>query len=317
METQPTTSARWPVKILKIKTTATFTIIGMAALLAFVISCATMKVVLDKPAIVPGAQFIGNATCLSCHDQARHVKLPPQHQNCESCHGAGSLHADNPGKDNIVYPTSGNCLACHKGEGAPKHTDQKALIAWNFSDHKKAGIQCSDCHDPHATQTSGLKVKSDIRMEKVDVASQMCLGCHQEQLGRINMPYHHPIREGAMGCLSCHDPHGSQKRSLLHKNEACFKCHQHIQGPFAREHAPVVENCSNCHDPHGSPHKNMVKVGQPMLCLQCHSLADNRHAVGAPPTGSGPRQVSPAALRDCTACHGAIHGSDMEPYYRH
>lgn len=115
-----------------------------------------------------------------------------------------------------------------------------------------------------------------------------------------------------MGCIDCHNPHSNTSRELLAKNETCTKCHQAQQGLFAREHQPVAEDCTICHEPHGSPMPKMAKIGQPMLCLQCHSLTQNRHSLGG--VGTPP---SPAALRECTSCHGSIHGSDIDPYFRH
>ena len=67
-----------------------------------------------------------------------------------------------------------------------------------------------------------------------------------------------------------------------------------------------------------------------MICLSCHSLADLWHHntggtgirgnVGAtqdfPPAGSGQAVGSLEArtfLRNCTNCHGAIHGSYSDP----
>jgi DmsE family decaheme c-type cytochrome len=138
----------------------------------------------------------------------------------------------------------------------------------------------------------------------------MCMTCHQDVFAKISMPSHHPIREGAMTCTSCHDPHGNTARQGVAKNESCVKCHQAQQGPFSHEHQPVVEDCSSCHDPHGSPFAKLAKMPQPMLCTQCHSLTLNRHA-------NILNRVSPAALRDCTSCHGVVHGSDMDAYFRH
>ncbi|HJQ86123.1 MAG TPA: hypothetical protein VJ820_01485, partial [Propionibacteriaceae bacterium] len=68
-----------------------------------------------KPASPPavaqaqaGATFVGSDTCLGCHDEqqkgytdtahgrADHPRSPASAQGCESCHGPGSKHVDDP-----------------------------------------------------------------------------------------------------------------------------------------------------------------------------------------------------------------------------
>jgi len=50
-----------------------------------------------------------------------------------------------------------------------------------------------------------------------------------------------------------------------------------------------------------------------MQCLQCHSLARNMHAPG----GGGGSSLNGAQLRNCTNCHGAIHGSHIDAKLKH
>jgi DmsE family decaheme c-type cytochrome len=292
-----------------------------ALLLAGVISCTTYNYVRERPATTPGAHYVGVASCAQCHDgliddimqpfafTAHGSLLAKNEHACESCHGPGSIHVEE-GEGSIVLPNDASCLECHIGHDKHKHTARKSLMDWNFAEHKRAGVKCIDCHDPHSPGAKGIRSRPEFQFQHTDATSSLCLSCHQEIAGRISMPYHHMIREGAMSCTSCHNPHSNMSRSLLVRNETCVKCHQAQQGPFAREHQPVVEGCTTCHDPHGSPVPKMVKIAQPMLCLQCHPLTMNRHQ-------SFGTTVSPAALRDCTSCHGAIHGSDIEPYLRH
>lgn len=282
------------------------------------ISCTTFQLAREQPATVPGAEYVGMEDCTLCHEEVManykatahgHLRGDVKGESCEACHGPGSKHVE-AGEGSIVMPNAANCLECHSGNHHLKNTDQKVLMDWNFAGHRMAGLNCTDCHNPHLTTYKALRIKPEFQVQNIDAKSALCLSCHQEVLGRLSMPYHHPIREGAMSCTDCHNPHSSQSRQLLAKNETCAKCHQAQQGPFSREHPPVAEDCTICHEPHGSPVSRMARVGEPMLCLQCHSLTQNRHNNVA-------GQISPAALRDCTACHGSIHGSDMDGYFRH
>jgi DmsE family decaheme c-type cytochrome len=128
------------------------------------------------------------------------------------------------------------------------------------------------------------------------------------------MPSHHPLKEGGMGCVSCHDPHGSQKTNPLSRNEQCFKCHQSVRGPKAFEHSPVTEDCGNCHNPHGSPNGRLLTVSEPVLCLQCHVLIGKHKLDTDPlPSTSITSILGRTTLMKCTNCHAAVHGSHADP----
>jgi DmsE family decaheme c-type cytochrome len=134
------------------------------------------------------------------------------------------------------------------------------------------------------------------------------------------MRSHHPVLEGAMGCASCHDPHGGERTALKSKSEQCLACHQSHRGPKVFEHAPVVDDCVSCHAPHGAPNRGLLSVSQPAVCLQCHSIAAGKHGFGTgpePAPTAGTRPISGTVLRGCTNCHGAIHGSQQDPLLRY
>lgn len=256
---------------------------------------------LPSPPEIKVASEAGSYRCEECHETIKESKIYIYHSNCESCHGGGGMHASAPAKGNIGFPQSGECLTCHKNNS--KRMD------WEFSSHNKAHLSCTDCHEIHV---SNAELKS-VGTKKMDMNSAKCIRCHQEIAARLNMASHHPVKEGGVSCTNCHDPHGSgSQTSLLGKNDQCFKCHQAVRGPNVFEHPPVVEDCAICHNPHGSPNRNLLEAAQPILCLRCHSLADNRHAEGAATGG----RVSGAVLRRCTNCHGSLHGSHQDPHLR-
>lgn len=290
--------------------------VAVSAWCIFGLACTTMehRFAQPAPAAVPGATLVGNASCSQCHEETvtafalnPHARMRgDSNHSCESCHGPASKHLKSDGEA-IAMPNDASCLQCHDSHGAK---GAKKTGGWGYSSHAMVGVGCTDCHSGHGHTPKLLKEANQFRVQNMDATSAMCSSCHQDAFARTAMPHHHPIREGAMGCTSCHDPHGNSQRQLLAQNESCVKCHQAQQGPFSHEHQPVVENCTTCHNPHGSPFPKMASQAQPMLCLQCHSLTLNRHnnILG---------KVSPAALRDCTSCHGVIHGSDMDAYMRH
>lgn len=245
--------------------------------------------------------------CYGCHDdkETQHTKGPHADANCASCHSGAAEHlasrnkaASKPGK-----PDSAACQSCHQNNA--KHMN------WKFAEHYKAGVVCSDCHGVH---TPKAVKRLDLSLWKADKNTALCATCHQDVLSRFNMNSHHPVKEGALSCTSCHDAHGGKQTSLTSKTAQCTQCHQAVRGPHAFEHPPAAEDCGNCHNPHGSPNRKLLNVAQPMLCLQCHSVAGNRH--GQTGTVDNTQRITGAVLRDCTSCHSTPHGSSFDQHLR-
>lgn len=243
---------------------------------------------------IPGAEKVGAKQCAGCHEEIsktfRRTTHSAQDQECEDCHGAGSLHAQSGDKAKIIAAraqraeaSDGVCLNCH--------ADNEHLANWSAGAHERNQVRCVDCHRVHVTE-----VKAESRREK----NAACLRCHRKQEAESMLPYRHPVREAKMSCDDCHNPHGGSTGNNLRAtnvNNLCFQCHAELEGPFTFQHAPVVENCAKCHTPHGSPQRSLLTVSQPMLCLQCHSAHHN--GTGFP------------LMNRCTTCHNAIHGTDI------
>jgi DmsE family decaheme c-type cytochrome len=264
---------------------------------------------------IPGAETAGAEQCAACHADLskgyRRSGHSMQDVSCEQCHGAGSLHVAAGGystesKDKIISfrdrspeEANGVCLSCHAKSDHVRN--------WFASAHQAQDIKCIECHTIHtenhgkpgaAFRSEGAAIPRAIESRRE--ISENCLRCHQKQNAEAYLPYHHPVREGKMTCVDCHDPHGGSSGNglrLANGNALCLNCHAEYQGPFTFQHPPVNENCLTCHSPHGSPNQNLLSVSQPALCLQCHSAHHN----GA----------SLPLVDRCTNCHNAIHGSDI------
>lgn len=244
--------------------------------------------------------------CFACHQnvQKSHTKGNHAGLDCAVCHSGVDKHLKNPGAGTKPgKPADNSCQSCH--------AKNSKLMSWKFADHTRAGVKCSDCHSIHSSKIGkGGKLASSLK----DKNSEMCISCHQGVMSRFNMPSRHPVKEGAMSCINCHDPHASKQTSQKSKTEQCTKCHQSVRGPHAMEHAPVTEDCMICHNPHGSPQRKLLKTAQPTLCIQCHTVAGRRHGVSG--NASQTQRITGAALRNCTGCHAQIHGSSGDPHMR-
>jgi len=236
----------------------------------------------------PGS--INNEDCAVCHedlakafDKNPHTVLEKSPKfnlknSCESCHGPGEAHASNAGDKAKIISFKGDakkvysrqCLACHK--------DSHEINGYAGSLHAKSGLACTDCHRVHqaARMTRLLK----------EPESTLCMSCHLKERADFSKPYRHRIREGAMGCVDCHQPHsGIELR---------------------------IRNCQACHEPHGSNNpKMLVRATVRSLCLECHSAS--RNVLTAQPPSI--HDLRSPRYQNCTTCHAKIHGSNYSSLF--
>ncbi len=272
------------------------------------------------------ATYVGAEACQSCHTYQTETftattmgriflhepRNAQERLGCETCHGPGSAHAANPqrddgGENSIIAFRSGTprpvsernavCLSCHES-GLRTH--------WRGSQHETRGLACTDCHRVMEKISPRNQFAQPTELE-------VCTTCHLDRRAQLYRTSHMPVREGAMQCSSCHNPHGTPNLNLLREltpNETCYGCHAEKRGPFLYEHAPVRENCLNCHEPHGSMHESLLRVSRPRLCQQCHT--ESQH----PAIPQNPN-VRFAFNRGCANCHGGmIHGSNHPSGFR-
>jgi DmsE family decaheme c-type cytochrome len=261
-------------------------------------------------AAVDSTDFVGQETCATCHEDVvkkfgtnPHSRLALEHAGkgvtCESCHGPGKAHVEGGGDVTKIkrFDKLGTkqidetCLGCHAG----------AHPNFDRSPHAKADVSCLGCHDVHNSETPEHLLKAE--------QPKLCFQCHTDQKASFNMPFHHPVNEGAVSCSDCHDVHGtfenSNLRSTADQNAVCTKCHAETRGPFVYEHAAVkAEGCTGCHTPHGSQNARLLNMPSiNTLCNQCHSRVANHTVTGM---GAGSDELNP-----CTSCHTYIHGSNI------
>jgi hypothetical protein len=89
--------------------------------------------------------FAGRKACLECHEDIQAKLLKDKHKTigCETCHGVGKEHADNPDVKLVKIGDNG-CLRCHEDNGARPAWMKKIVV----KDHYR-GDKCAGCHVPH------------------------------------------------------------------------------------------------------------------------------------------------------------------------
>jgi predicted CXXCH cytochrome family protein len=289
---------------------------------------------------------VGMEACATCHEEianqftrSAHGSLAAfesaaPHARCESCHGPGSAHVESGSAADILGYRNGGaieanqaCLSCHRRDHA---------MAWAGSTHAQSGVGCATCHKIHQSREvqAGLMRAEGMatthqtaparRGSLAKPQAELCYDCHKEQRAQFMQNSHHPVREGLMTCGACHDVHGTNLQTVKtaeRVNDLCTKCHKRQAGPFVFEHAPVEESCMTCHNPHGTVANNLLRQGEPFLCLQCHEMHfhNARVTTGQPyylPVGgsqnaNGVTSFMGAYNTRCTNCHNKVHGSDL------
>ncbi len=125
---------------------------------------------------------------------------------CETCHGPGSLHANNPyGIRMPIDRDSQACGRCHSQSDVTQVAasggfivDQQQYSEIRQSQH--AALQCVLCHDPH----TGVVQLS--KAHKATVSTQ-CANCHYQEATYQKNAQH--VAQG-LECVDCHMPHMDQ-----------------------------------------------------------------------------------------------------------
>jgi len=315
-------------------------------ILAFISGCADLKgskpilPIREYEKMIVGnlyADYVGTENCLAAcheHDQLKlffdastmGVQLKKESGmplvDCESCHGPGSLAIKDLTKELVEekarqgiktecnfktlidlknLPATAQsliCLKCHTANATFN------MHNWNAGVHAINEVSCFDCHDVHAGP--------DLKVTPL-ASGKLCFNCHQDSQAQFSLPSHHPLKEGRVFCVDCHNAHGGfTDQDLLQDSikETCVQCHAEKRGPFLYEHADVAENCLNCHSPHGSVNNNLLNQREPFLCLQCHES----HRINTNTGGIISRIASErgnALFTRCTDCHSSVHGADV------
>jgi DmsE family decaheme c-type cytochrome len=263
--------------------------------------------------------WVGRDTCATCHEDVAKAFVAGPHgramaghtaknqtktedsvldRACESCHGPGEIHANDPSTKNIrtlkgasTADASSGCVSCHSA--------QKGGLAMRTHGHEKAGVACSDCHTAGHAVSAAEPLLARPR-------GTLCAGCHASQVAQFALPYAHREGKAAFECMSCHSVHGGTTvNGRIEENgqQRCVACHTEKAGPQVYPHPPMAVNgCVACHTPHGSPNPFLLnRASTTQLCLECHTDTPKFHDLSRP------------GYRACVTCHAAVHGSQRDP----
>jgi hypothetical protein len=121
---------------------------------------------------------------------------------CEECHGAGSLHVENPMTVRVnVDRDAAACGNCHF-RGVPEEVDASGGLIKHHEQYeelfqsKHLTLDCVECHDPH----DGV---IQLRQVGEPTTRTQCENCHFKEAQNQANPKH---ETAGLECVSCHMP---------------------------------------------------------------------------------------------------------------
>ena len=185
--------------------------------------------------------------------------------DCAFCHGntyttqTNTPHAQAfAGLQRIGQDSNPTCLPCHTvGYGLPSGFTSAAQTP------QLEGVQCENCHGPAAVHAATPPLL--LVVPRVELAAQVCGGCHSARLAPATVIAHHPMGFSFEDWSA--SPHGTVVPDALQSMArsannitSCGRCHS----GSAREALLEGENpsvtvandydvaitCAVCHDPH-------------------------------------------------------------------
>lgn len=196
----------------------------------------------------PAPNYAGSQVCISCHGTVHSTWMLTPH--AEAFTNATFARAGGQ--------TNASCVVCHTvGYGLPTgfiSAGQTPLLE---------GVQCESCHGPAANHAANPTDFSVI--PRVELAAQVCGGCHNAQLAPASVVSHNPTAFGFNDWIV--SPHSAVVPAVLSEMAAssanissCGRCHSGSarlsllgdQDPSVTltDDYDVPITCAVCHDPH-------------------------------------------------------------------
>ena len=156
----------------------------------------------------------------------------PELNVCSQCHSRrGLIHESHPHGDSLLQTHRPALL--DEGIYFPDGQIQDEVYVWgSFLQSKmhKAGVTCTDCHDPHSLQVFGG-------------SDQICSVCHESEQYYSEKHHFHPQESPGARCINCHMP----ERDYMvvdPRRDHSFR----IPRPDLSASLGVPNACNNCHD---------------------------------------------------------------------
>lgn len=244
---------------------------------------------------------VAQGLCTGCHDphlsQARGLLRQPEPEICIGCHPAIRQKVTGKGAHG---PAAEGCAGCHEPHTAVRPKLLKSAVP---------GL-CLGCHPlsekkPGKPGSTSLPTVLAAKHLGADLSKSACVSCHDPH--GSERPHH--LASGSVhepfGAGSCGACHAGSARKLVARDvrSLCLSCHGAVAEAASKatiQHAAMGGPCTTCHDPHASALPKLVRALGEELCTPCHEGLKTR--AGRVPHGAT-HQIG------CQSCHLA-HGGE-------
>lgn len=223
-----------------------------------------------------------------------------------------------PRIEGATFVGNQQCVYCHTNYARSFQGAVHFRVAVD-TEGKPGGTSCESCHGPGSRHVDAPRERASLIVNpRKD--PQACFACHMDVQLQFRLPRHHPVPEGQMNCVQCHDPHGREVfkpsgghgLAMARQNEQCAQCHREQARGFVFEHEAMREGCVACHQPHGSINSKLLPQRDANLCLKCHTQiqpAPGELWIGK----TDHKTLLPLGSCWSAGCHTAVHGSNFNP----
>ena len=131
------------------------------------------------------------------------------------CYRESEIRISTPMTESAEFVGNSSCETCHQRYidefGSSPHGqfhNENDLVG------KSGETGCESCHGPGSLHVASGGNKKGLIVNP-GKNPESCLQCHISQHAQFRFPYRHPVIEGRMNCVDCHDPHGQNIFSRL------------------------------------------------------------------------------------------------------
>jgi len=194
----------------------------------------------------PSPQYAGAQDCAGCHGDIYNTQTNTPHAQAFE------------GLQQINQSTNPTCLSCHVvGYDLPTgftNASRTPLLE---------GVQCENCHGPAGNHAANPAFPPAV--PRVELAAQVCGGCHSARLAPAEVVAHHPVsfsfEDWSISPHSAVVPDVLQSMTASTNNiSSCGRCHSGSARTALLEGEnpsvtltndyDVAITCAVCHDPH-------------------------------------------------------------------
>lgn len=249
-------------------------------------------------------EFPTSNTCDGCHFTG-HMSTGKRVEpaiSCESCHGPGSQHTENP--DSVIFKasltdpirTNEVCFQCHM-----RNRDKR--LETPYVQIKDLWMDAKDYPDGYEPGKPLISYKLPAPFALGEETKEFWAnGTAKKNRTQGNEYIHDRMYQHGITCINCHDPHKLTNTAQNSQgNGACLKCHSF--GSIIGPHQNTLEEHTH--------HKNDSNGSS---CIECHMPKTAKHTAKSPFTVRShlfsftyPAQTKaynmPPETNACYACH--------------